>query len=189
MTASPVERQKYTVDDLLAMPDDGKNYELTKGEIVEVGTSNQKHSTLGVWLVFKLMTHLMTARIGGRAGGADATYILDPENVKVPDVSYLTAESVANILPGHTFCPFGPDFAIEIKSTRDSTKYMQWLAELYIRTRTRLVWVIDPIDETVTVYQPGQTAVIFTSGTLDASAVLPGFKIDLADMFAQIENI
>ena len=49
MTTNPIEAKRYTVDDLLVMPDDGKRYELINGEIVEMGTSSQKHSTLGAF--------------------------------------------------------------------------------------------------------------------------------------------
>ena len=66
MTANPIEQQRYTVDDLIAMPDDDKRYELIDGEIVEMGTSSQKHSTLGAWLVFRLMMHVRDQKLGGR---------------------------------------------------------------------------------------------------------------------------
>ena len=189
MTTKPVEEQKYTLVDLLAMPDDGKRYELIEGEIVATGTSNRKHSTLGVWLVFKLMTHVMTARLGGRVGGADTMYILDAANVKAPDVSYLTPARDATVPPGTVFCPFGPNFAIEIKSPSDSGRYMRWLAALYIRTGTTLVWVIDPVDEIVSVYRAGQIALELSEGILDASDVIAGFTIDMAEMFAQIARL
>ena len=189
MTTKPVEEQKYTVDDLLSMPDDGKRYELIEGEIVEVGTSSQKHSTLGAWLIGELHLHLKTVKIGGRLGGADGTYRLDEANMKTPDVSYLTATSAAKVPPGSVYCPFAPDFAIEIKSPRDSGAYLRRLAALYMRMGTQLLWVIDPDDKTVTAYRPGQLAMEFTEGNLDASDVILGFTLDLAEMFAQVENL
>ena len=112
MTANPVEQQRYTIDDLIAMPDDGKRYELINGEIVEMGTSSQKHSALGAWLIFKLMSHIYSTKLGGRVNGADGTYYLDAANTRVPDVSYLTATSVAKLPPGTVYCPFAPDLAV-----------------------------------------------------------------------------
>ncbi|MHB8629308.1 MAG: hypothetical protein ACYDBJ_12665 [Aggregatilineales bacterium] len=35
-----------TIEDLLALPDDGKRYELDNGVIVEVGTSSFQHALL-----------------------------------------------------------------------------------------------------------------------------------------------
>lgn len=189
MTAKPIEQQKYTVDDLLSMPNDGKRYELVEGEIVEMGTSSQKHSILGAWLVFMLLLHIKTSKLGGRVSGADGTYRLDEDNTKTPDVSYIKATSAAKVPPGSVYCPFAPDFAIEIKSPRDSGAYLRRLAALYMRTGTQLLWVIDPDDKTVTVYRPRELAIELTEGITDASDVILGFKIDLAEMFVQIENL
>ena len=191
MTATPITRQQYTIEDLLSMPDDGKRYELINGEIVEVGTSNQRHSTLGAWLLGMIFAYLQIHKIGGRVNGPDGTYQLDAANVKAPDVSYLTAASAAKVPKGSVYCPFGPDFVIEIKSPSESRSYMRRLAELYISTGTRLVWTIDPNEKTAIVYRPsGDTAIEYSgNAVLDASDVIAGFKIDLFEMFAQIENL
>ncbi len=190
MATHHINPQKYTLDDLLLMPNDGKRYELIDGEIIEVGTSSEKHSTLGAWLIGMLFVHLAAAKLGGQLKGADGTYRLDAENIKAPDVSYLTAASTAKVPPGAVFCPFAPDFAIEIKSPSDSGPFMRWLADLYLRTGTRLVWIVDFDEQVVKVYRPGQPVESFGGGDiLDASNVIPGFKIDVGEMFAQIEGL
>ena len=191
MTANSIDRQRYTIDDLLSMPDDGKRYELINGEIVEVGTSNEKHSTLGAWLIGMIFMHLQATKIRGRLKGSDGTYQLNASTLKAPDISYLTADSTAKVPRDAVYCPFGPDFAIEIKSPFNSQKYMQWQAELYITARTQLVWTIDLVNQTVIVYRAsGDTATEYSGNiALDASDVIPGFKIDLAEMFAQIEGV
>ena len=191
MTANPVEQQQYTAEDLLLMPDDGKRYELINGEIVEVGTSNERHSTLVMWLAFMLMTHVRAAKLGGRVKGPDGTYRLNATNVKVPDVSYLTPTSVAKVPEGTIYCPFGPDFAIEVKSPSDRHPYMKWLADLYISTGTQLVWIVDPINVTITVYRAsGDTAIEYSgNAVVDASDVIFGFKIDLIEMAAEVEGL
>lgn len=191
MTANPITRQKYTIDDLLLMPDDGKRYELINGEIIEVGTSNERHSTLGAWLVFMLMTHVRATKLGGRVKGPDGTYRLNEDNIKVPDVSYLTPASAAKLPQGTVYCPFAPDFVIEVKSPRDSAPHMQRQAELYISNGTQLVWTVDPINVTVTVYSAsGDTAIEYSgAAVVDASDVVPGFKIDLTEMAAEVEGL
>ena len=191
MTAKPVER-KYTSADLLAMPDDGKHYELIYGEIVEVGTSSKKHSTLGAWLVFMLLLHIKTNKLGGCVAGADGTYQLGAGNTRAPDVSYLTAAKAAKASPFEPgFWPFAPDFVIEIKSPSNSPDAMHGLAELYISSGSRLVWTIDYEKKTAKVYRHGKTKVleVGAEGLLDAGAVVPGFKISLAEAFSEIENL
>jgi Uma2 family endonuclease len=189
MTANPVEQQRYTVDDLIAMPDDGKRYELINGEIVEMGTSSEKHSTLGAWLIIQLGMFMASSKIGGRVKGADGTYRLDAANVRVPDVSYLTAASVARLTPGTVYCPFAPDFAIEIKSPSNTPGQMRKLARLYILTGTKLVWTINYEDQIIQVYRPGQPTIeLGEDDILDGGDVLPGFILNTAELFAQIEG-
>jgi Uma2 family endonuclease len=102
------------IDDLLSMPDD-KRYDLINGEIVEVGTSNERHSTLVMWLAWMLMTHVSAIKLRGHVKDPDGTYQLNTTNVKAPDMSYLTSISAVKVPPGIVYCPFAPDFVIEVK--------------------------------------------------------------------------
>ena len=191
MTANPVEQQKIsTVEDLIAMPDDGKRYELINGEIVEVGTANRKHTILGTWLLGTLFVYLSTNKIGGQMGGPDGTYRLDAANTRVPDISYLMPASAARIPAGSVYCPFAPDLAVEIKSPSNTPGEMRKLARLYIRSGSKLVWTISYEDKIAHVYRPGQLAVeLDEDDELDGDDVLPGFTVKLADLFAQIEGV
>jgi Uma2 family endonuclease len=189
-TIQPAEAKKFTVADLIAMPDDDKRYELIDGEIIEMGTSSLKHSVLGAWLIFTLMTYIQAHQPGGLISGADGTYRLDDDNVRVPDISYITAANLVNIPAGSVFTPFAPDFAIEIKSPSQSTAFMRRRARQYIQAGTRLVWVIDFEDQSVLVHRPGHPIEQFAEeDVLDGGDILPGLTIRLADLFAVIANL
>ena len=180
----------FTVADLIALPDDDKRYELIDGEIVEMGTSSEKHSTLGAWLARILGNYCEDHPLGGRVKGADGTYKLDDANTRVPDVSYLVPENVAKLPRGTIFCPFAPDFAIEIKSPSQSAVKMRDLARLYLRAGTRLIWLVNYEDESVLVHRPGHPVEQFAAGdTLDGLDVIPGFTVNVDEMFARIANI
>lgn len=43
----PKEQHKYTVDDILALPD-GQRAELIDGQIYDMGTPTKKHSNIGL---------------------------------------------------------------------------------------------------------------------------------------------
>ena len=179
-----------TIDDLLALPDDGKRYELHNGEIVEVGTSSSKHTILGAWFVFMLMAFVKSQKLGGYVTSADGTYELNALNTKVPDAAYIS-KAKADILPrGTVFFPFAPDLAVEIKSPSNSPNDMRDLALLYISTGSRLVWTIDPDEKKVQVYRAGgQPFEISGDGELDGYDVLPDLKLRLVEMFAEIEGL
>ena len=179
-----------TVDDLLALPDDGKRYELHNGEILEVGTSASKRTVLGAWIIFMLMAHVKASKLGGLVTSADGTYKLNDLNIRAPDAAYISKAKSATLPRGTVFFPFAPDLAVEIKSPSKSANEMRDLALLYLSHGTHLVWAIDPDEKTVQVYRAGaQPFEISGDGELDGNDVLPGLKLRLVEMFAEIEGL
>lgn len=179
-----------TIEDLLALPDDGKRYELHDGVIVEVGTSSRDHTKLGMRIGTLLSNYVEAAGLGGEVTGADGTFKLDERNYKVPDVAYVSAER-AKTLPGDTvYYPFPPDLAVEIKSPSQSDDEMDKLARLYLRKGSRLVWIADFEKRIFKVYRPGQKPFEVTGdGVLDGYDVLPGLKLRLTDIFKVLGDI
>ncbi len=187
MSIQPLERL-HTVDDLIALPDDGKRYELHNGEIVEVGTSSRKHTKLGVWIAHIILTWVLAKKLGGDVTGADGTYKLTDHDTRVPDAAYTSAARTATLPSDTVFYPFAPDLAVEIKSPSNSKIEMHKLAVLYLDAGARLVWIVDYEAFTVTVYQAdGQRFLVSKDGELDGGDVLPSLKLSLNEMFAVIE--
>ena len=180
-----------TIEDLLALPDDGKRYEIHDGVIVDVGTSSLKHSLLGGLFVEVLRRYVREHHIGGIVTGADGTYKLDKKNIRVPDAAYLSSASVAKLKPGTVFCPFAPDLAVEIKSPSNTSDEMRDLADLYLRTGSRMVWTVDPEAKLVRVYRRrGEDPLeLGKQAMLGGYDVLPEFQLNLADVFAEIEHL
>ncbi len=174
----------HTIEDLIALPDDGKRYELHNGVIVEVGTSSRDHTKLGVRISTLLSIYIETAGLDGEVTGADGTFELDELNTSVPDVAYVSAEKTKTLPDDAVFYPFAPDLAVEIKSPSNSVDDMRQLAELYLRTGSRLVWTLDYKKRSIHVYRPGHDPIEVTGdGELDGYDVLPGLKLRLADIF------
>jgi len=179
-----------TIDDLLALPDDGKRYELHNGEIIEVGTSASKHTVLGAWVIFMLMTFVKGHKLGGYVTSADGTYKLNDLNTRVPDAAYISKAKADTLPRGTAFFPFAPDLAVEIKSPSNTKNDMRDLALLYISTGSRLVWTIDPDEKKVQVYRAGaQPFEISGDGELEGYDILPDLKLRLVEMFAEIEGL
>ncbi len=188
MTVKELERL-YTIDDLVALPDDGKRYELHNGELIELGTSARKHTKLGIWIGHLLLSFVMAHGLGGEVTGADGTYRLGKHDTSVPDAAYVSAAKAATLPAGTIFYPFAPDLAVEIKSPSNSKRHMRQLATMYLNAGAQLVWSVDPEKLTVTVYRAdGQRFEISGDGELDGYAVLPGFKLSLSELFKVIEG-
>jgi len=167
MAVKPLDKL-FTVDDLLALPDDDKRYELHDGELVELGTSSRKHTRLGAWIIRMLYNH----------------------DTSVPDAAYVSAAKGATLPSGTVYYPFAPDLAVEIKSPSNSKRKMQRLATMYLNAGAQLVWIIDPEALIVTVYRTGGMRFeVNIDGELDGYDVLPGLKLNMAEMFKVIEGL
>jgi Uma2 family endonuclease len=82
-----------------------------------------------------------------------------------------------------------PDLAIEVLSPDDRASRIAERMDFYLRAGTQLVWVIDPELENVTIYRPGMPAEFRRgTGTLDATPVLPGFSLDLDELFRTVRD-
>jgi Uma2 family endonuclease len=60
----------------------------------------------------------------------------------------------------------------------------------YLLHGVRLVWVVDPIAQTITVYAPGagDERVLQSGDTLDGGDVLPGFSVQVDEVMAQLRE-
>jgi Uma2 family endonuclease len=81
------------------------------------------------------------------------------------------------------------DFAIEVLSPDDRPGRVSQRVDFYLHSGTRLVWVIDPDIDLVTIYEPGHEPRVAQSPvTIDAQPVLRDFHLDLADFFATVHG-
>lgn len=184
---------RMTVDEMLALPDDGWMYELVEGRLVRMPGSGGGASTIAVNLVIALGT-FVKARQLGRVAGADGTYDLTRpgdtgETALVPDVALVRADRV----PSPTSSEYArawklaPDLVAEVVSPSQYRPEMAAKAMRYLETGVRLVWVIWPKPQQVDVWRQGSDAPVTTlslGDTLDGLDVVPGFMYPLADLFA-----
>jgi Uma2 family endonuclease len=78
------------------------------------------------------------------------------------------------------FPPISPDFVLELLSPTDSLYTTREKMAEYMTAGVRLGWLINPENQTVEVYRPGQSVQILERPTAVADeAVLPGFQLSL----------
>lgn len=78
------------------------------------------------------------------------------------------------------FLPLAPDFAVEVRSQNDARSELEAKMKEYINNGTRLGWLIDPYEETVTVYhEDGAAETHEKPESLSGDPVLSGFTCDL----------
>ncbi|MEJ6486642.1 Uma2 family endonuclease [Nostoc punctiforme UO1] len=103
-----------------------------------------------------------------------------------PDASWVSRERLEALNPDPAkFLPLAPDFAVELLSASDSLKSVQQKMQEYIENGVRLGWLIDPQNQQVEIYRPGQEVEVLQSPTsLSGEDVLPGFILDLAQILS-----
>ena len=97
-----------------------------------------------------------------------------------PDVSWIEKSRIEGISL-EQFCPIVPDFVIELRSTKDNLSTLQAKMAEYQSLGVRLGLLIDPKNQQVEIYRPGQQPEILASPqSIDCGAVMPGFILNLS---------
>ena len=139
----------YTVADIEALPE-GKRAELIDGEMFEMACPTFTHQSMLSWLNAKIAIHVMEHNGPCRVLPAPfAVYILnDDYNYVEPDISVICDRNKVD----DRGCHGAPDWVIEIVSP--SSKHMDYVRKLalYQTAGMREYWIVDPQQQSVTVY-------------------------------------
>jgi Uma2 family endonuclease len=77
-----------------------------------------------------------------------------------------------------------PDLVVEVLSPTDRARGVREKVADWLRAGTRLVWVIDPANRSVTVYRSREDfQQISERDTLDGGEVVPGFSCNIGDLY------
>ncbi len=178
-----------TTDELLALPEDGVRRELIRGELRENSVSyrNPQHSRATVKVSYYLQDwreHFAGPRGDVLAGDAGFRIRRDPDTTVGIDVAYISAELAARIPANARLIDGVPILAVEILSPSNQWETVTDKIRDYLECGVALVWVLDPVFRTVTVYRPGADPVLFSaSQELTAEPHLPGFRVAVAQLF------
>jgi Uma2 family endonuclease len=163
--------------------------ELIDGVLVEKAIGFTE-SLLGSYLIVLLGAFVRTRNLG-LVTAPDGTIRLWAGRVRIPDVAFFSWDR----MPGRRRPPepiptLAPDLAVEVLGIGNTPGEMLLKRQDYFRAGVRLAWEIDPRARTVGVYvSPETPAVVLTAvDTLDGGAVLPGFALPLADLFAELDR-
>jgi Uma2 family endonuclease len=115
--------------------------------------------------------------------------VAEPRTILKPDISFVAKDR----LPDEVWegvIPIAPDLAIEVASLSNRQAEIIDKVALYLAGGTRLVWVVRPQQQTVTVFQPDSPERIVTrDGEIDGGEVLPGFRLSLAELFQRRQTV
>jgi Uma2 family endonuclease len=178
----------FTPEDLLRM-DDGVNYELVDGKLVE-RHMGMESSEIAARILLLIGMFLRDRRLG-RLFGADASYQCFPDSpskVRKPDVSFIRTDRLPGGRTPTGHCPVPPDLAVEVISPGDLSYEVEEKVTEYLVAGIPLVWVVHPPTRTVRVHRPrssprGPISELAGDDTIDGEDVLPGFSCKVSEFF------
>lgn len=181
-----VVKQLVTAEELWEMPDvPGKRYELVDGEVDEVPGAGDLHMAI-VILLFKLLDRFVEEHDLGLVRPDGLAYVLrrDPDQVRIPDVSFVAWQSVPEGEISEAFWEGAPSLAVEVVSPNDLAEEFRERIMDYLEAGSRQAWVLWPRRQSVSVYAPGaDTRELGPDALLDGRDILPGFQVRVADLF------
>lgn len=103
-----------------------------------------------------------------------------------PDASWVKLERWQTLTPKERegFAPLCPDFVVELRSKSDNMEPLREKMREYIANGSCLGWLIDRKNQKVEIYrQNGDVEILDNSRTLSGEDLLPGFVLDLTDVW------
>ena len=183
---SPLSARLLTEDDLAYLPDDGFRHELEAGFLVAEPRPFLRHAQLQAELISLLNEFVRPRGLGQVLGDGGFLLARNPDTVRGPDVSFVTAERWRAVRDRERFFRGAPDLAIEILSPSNRRGEIHGKVADFLAAGGRLVWVVDPKRRTVTVHEtllaPRRLG---PADVLDGGEVLPGFVIKVAAIFPE----
>ncbi len=187
--SAPAIPRLMTTEALLAMPDDGIERWLIRGELREKPMTyrNCFHSRVEANVVYVLLRWLAQQpkpRGEVYSGEAGCRLRRDPDTTVGIDVVYLSAELAAQEPTDTTILECVPTLVVEILSPSSTEEEINEKLDGYLSAGVPLIWLVDTHDRTVLVYRPGAEPEFFNvNDELAAEPHLPGFRTPVAALF------
>ena len=179
----------WTYEDLLALPDDGKRYEIIGGELYEMPGPNGEHAAAVVNLIVLLAPFVQALRGALRTAPIDAFM---PLGTPVqPDVLVVLPGGAARLV--RRGVEGAPDLVVEVLSPSNRAYDTLLKRSLYAAAGVREYWIVDPEARTVEVLTLHQDALhragLYAGDDPIASPLLPDVAFSAADVFAGLDEI
>lgn len=172
-----------TVDEY-ARRADADSSELVRGKVVRMSPTSFVHGLVQGEIYYALRSYVAENPSGRVTVESGVIVELGPGTVRGPDVAYWSFATLPVDRTPIVFAEIAPDLVAEVVSPTNSRKHVTTKVREYLQAGSRLVWVVEPEDRTVTIYtEPGNGTVLWDDAVLTATEILPGFSVPVRDFF------
>lgn len=184
---SPPSSVKFTYEDYLLFPEDGRRHELIAGDHYVTPAPNTKHQRVIVNLGNILFNFVKGNRFS-TVFYAPCDVIFSDLDVVQPDILYISAKRQHIITEKNI--QGAPDLVIEVLSDASRRTDELIKKKLYEQYGVAEYWIVDPLLESLKIYRRSATgeyakAVEYEPQSTDPihTPLLPGFEVLLAQIF------
>lgn len=179
-------RAKFTYEDYLLFPDDGRRHELIEGDHYVTPSPATKHQKISRNLLGLFYLYLQRTK-AGQIFSAPMDVVLSHQDVVQPDLLYIS--SVQSSIITEKNIQGAPDLVVEILS--ETTRRIDEIIKrkLYERFGVQEYWIIDPELESVKVYRLTDDGYVRAAELMRdgqdilTTPLLPTFQVTLAELF------
>ena len=158
--------------------------ELEDGRLLVMGPSDIVSSEISSILI-RLLGNWVYPRRLGRVFDSAGGFIMPDTNVKAPDVSFVRAARLRQ--SPRYFGELVPDLVVEIKSQSDRIKLIETKVLKFIELGAIVGILIDPDEETVTIYRStGEPTVLGNGDILTVAELFPGWELPVSELWPPI---
>lgn len=167
--------------------------ELIKGRIFKMSPApNRRHQRLSGDIYYELRNYLK---------GKKCEVYVAPFDVRLPRKSKEDKDIITVLQPDICVicdpaklddrgCIGAPDIVVEILSPGNNSKELKNKYEIYEESGVSEYWVVSPQDQTFALYRleagTYQSSRLMVAGDIVTSTVLPGFTLNLSELFEKI---
>ena len=176
---------QLSADDFLRQHGDERGVELVRGIVTRKAKPGARHGEvchrlggeLFVFLRKNPLGHVFTHDTFVRTEQYPASY-------RGPDLQFMSYLRMPKGTVPSGIPDVAPEMVIEVLSPSDTWKTMMLIALDYLDADVNVVVLIDPDDQTATVFRSeGKPQTIGIDGTLTVPELLPGFSVPLKQIF------
>lgn len=179
-------KKLLTADDLMSMPDDGKRYELVRGELIAMPPTSHNPGRVAARFGRRIGNFAEERDLGHDVAADTGIHIEhNPDTVRAPDYAFISYERAAQPPPLRGFAEVVPDLVVEVVSPSDRQPDIDAKTQMWLEVGVRLALVVYPETQEVHAHHDDGSVVRYgTEDTVVGDPVLPGFACSVADIFA-----
>lgn len=177
-------QKPVTAEELLEISGDGVRRELVQGEVRRMAPAGYRHGRIVLNVTTPLDRFVRENNLGAVLAAETGFKIAsNPDTVRAPDVAFVSRERIGEVGDVEGYWPGAPDLAVEVVSPNDSYAGVEDKVDNWLRAGTRMVVIVNPGGETVTVRSPTEIKILTKGDTLDGEEVVRGWTLPVANIF------